>query len=187
MVRRQPLEPMLDPVRLPDRLLLHKQPRTIEAVMASTRELMVTEMTTATSDETVAEVATRMSTNKIGAVLVVDQGVLRGLLSERDVMQRVVAGGRDPRATRVGDVATRDVVVVDVNAPLKSVLQLFREKRFRHLPVVEAGKPVGILSTRDFLAFLVEGLERFIDDSRYKSSLAGDVDPYDHIGGSYGR
>jgi CBS domain-containing protein len=155
--------------------------------MANTRELMVTEMTTATSDETVAAVASRMSANKVGAVLVIDQGVLRGVLSERDVMQRVVADGRDPRATRVGDVATREVVVVDVNAPLKSVLTLFREKQFRHLPVVDAGKPIGILSTRDFLAFLVEGLERYIDESKYKSSLAGDVDPYDHIGGSYGK
>jgi CBS domain-containing protein len=155
--------------------------------MASTRELMVTEMTTATSDETVAAVASRMSANKIGAVLVIDQGVLRGLLSERDVMQRVVADGRDPCLTRVGDVATRGVVVADVNAPLKSVLTLFREKRFRHLPIVDAGKPVGILSTRDFLAFLVEGLERYIDESKYRSSLAEDVDPYDHIGGSYGK
>ena len=155
--------------------------------MAGARELMVTDMTTATSDETVAAVASRMSANKIGAVLVIDQGVLRGLLSERDVMQRVVADGRDPRATRVGDVATREVVVVDVNAPLKSVLTVFREKKFRHLPVVDAGKPVGILSTRDFLAFLVEGLERYIDESKYRSGLSGDIDPYDHIGGSYGK
>jgi CBS domain-containing protein len=155
--------------------------------MASVRELMVTEIATATSDETVAEAASRMSSKKIGCVLVIDRGVLRGVLSERDVMQRVVAAGRDPRATRVGDVATRDVVVVDVNAGLKAVLELFREKKFRHLPVVDGGKPVGILSTRDFLAFLVEGLERYIDQAKYKSSLARDVDPYDHIGGSYGR
>jgi CBS domain-containing protein len=155
--------------------------------MAKIRELMVTEMITATSDETVAEAARRMSTNKIGALMVVDQGVLRGLLSERDVLTRVVGDGREPRATRVGDVATRDVVTIDINAPLKSVLQLFREKRFRHLPVVDAGKPVGILSTRDFLEYLVEGLERYIDEVKYAHNLAEGIDPYDHIGGSYGR
>ena len=155
--------------------------------MARIRELMVTEMTTMNSDETVAEAARRMSTNKIGAVLVVDRGVLRGLLSERDVLTRVVADGREPGSTRVGDVATREVVTIDVAAPLKSVLRVFREKRFRHLPVVEAGRPVGILSTRDFLAFLVEGLERFIDDAKYQRDLAEGVDPYDHLGGSYGR
>jgi CBS domain-containing protein len=155
--------------------------------MAKIRELMVTEMITATSDETVAAAAVRMSTNRIGAVLVVDQGTLRGLLSERDVLTRVVGSGREPGATRVGDVATRDVVTIDINAPLKPVLQLFREKGFRHLPVVEGGKPVGILSTRDFLAYLVEGLERYIDETKYARNLAEGVDPYDHIGGSYGR
>ena len=155
--------------------------------MASIRELMVTEMTTATSDETVAVAARRMSANRVGAVMVVDRGALCGLLSERDVLTRVVAHGREAGATRVGDVATREVVSIDVNAPLKSVLHVFRAKRFRHLPVLEAGKPVGILSTRDFLAYLVDGLERYIDDAKYKSSLGEGTDPYDHIGGSYGR
>lgn len=155
--------------------------------MSKIRELMVTEMITATSDETVVEASKRMSTGRIGAVLMVDQGTLRGLLSERDVLTRVVGSGRDPGATRVGDVATRDVVTIDVNAPLKSVLQLFREKKFRHLPVLDAGKPVGILSTRDFLEYLVEGLERYIDQQKYAKSLAEGIDPYDHIGGSYGR
>ena len=155
--------------------------------MASIRELMVTEMITATSNETVKEAARRMSTNRIGAVLVVDRGVLRGLLSERDVLTRVVADGRDPDDTRVGDVATRVVVTIDVTAPLCSVLKLFREKKFRHLPVLESGSPVGILSTRDFLDYLVEGLERFIDDAKYQRDLAQGLDAYDHLGGSYGR
>jgi CBS domain-containing protein len=79
------------------------------------------------------------------------------------------------------------VVTIDIDAPFKAVLQVFRERRFRHLPVVEAGKPVGILSTRDFLAYLVEGLERYIDEVKYKHNLAEGIDPYDHIGGSYGR
>jgi CBS domain-containing protein len=155
--------------------------------MASIRELMVTDMATATADETVADVARRMSQHRIGAVLVLDQGALCGLLSERDIMSRVVARGRDPHTARVGEIATQGVTVVDVDAPLKTVLAVFREKGFRHLPVVQAGKPVGILSTRDFLAYLVDGLERYIDEAKYASSLAADVDPYDHIGGSYGR
>jgi CBS domain-containing protein len=155
--------------------------------MASIRALMITDMITATPNDTVAEAVHLMSSNKIGAVLVVDRGVLRGLFSERDLVNRVVGDERDPQETRIGDVATREVVTIDVNAPLKSVLQLFREKKFRHLPVVDAGKPVGILSTRDFLEYLVDGLERYIDETKYKRDLAEGVDPYDHIGGSYGR
>jgi CBS domain-containing protein len=79
------------------------------------------------------------------------------------------------------------VVTIDINAPLKSVLQVFREKKFRHLPVIDSGKPVGILSTRDFLEYLVEGLERFIDEAKYAQNLTQGIDPYDHIGGSYDR
>jgi CBS domain-containing protein len=155
--------------------------------MASIRALMVRDMVTAHPDEMVADVSRRMSTNRVGAILIVEDGNLRGLFTERDLMTRVVGDDRDPQRTRVGNVATREVVTIDVNAPLKSVLQLFREKKFRHLPVVDGGKPVGILSTRDFLEFLVEGLERYIDESKYKTELAEGIDPYDHIGGSYGR
>jgi CBS domain-containing protein len=135
----------------------------------------------------IADVCRRMSTNRVGAILLMEDGVLRGLFTERDLMTAVVGQDRDPQRTRVGHVATREVVTIDVDAPLKSVLQVFRERRFRHLPVVENGKPVGILSTRDFLHFLVEGLERYIDESKYKRELAEGIDPYDHIGGSYGR
>ncbi len=155
--------------------------------MASIRALMATEVVTANPNETVAEVARRMSTSKVGAVLVVEDGILRGLFSERDLLTRVVAEGRNPQTTVVGSVATPEVVTVDVSAPLKTVLHVFRENAFRHLPVVDTGKPVGVLSTRDFLAFLVEECERCIDWTKYKRDLAEGADPYDHIGGSYGR
>ncbi len=155
--------------------------------MAGIEALMVTEMVTAAPDEMVAEVARRMSRNRVGAVLVVEDNALRGLFSERDLLTRVVQENRDPQATRVGDVATRAVHTVDVGAPLKEVLNVFRQKKFRHLPVVRGTTPVGILSTRDFLEYLVEGLEHYIDQLKYKRELAEGIDPYDHVGGSYGR
>jgi CBS domain-containing protein len=155
--------------------------------MASIEDLMVTRMITAKPDETVAQVARRMATNKVGAVLLIEKGELWGLFSERDLLTRVVRKNRDPRMTSVGEVATRKVVTVDLGAPPKAVLQIFRQKKFRHLPITRNGKPVGILSTRDFLDFLIHGLERYVDQLRYKDDLARGVDPYDHLGGSYGR
>lgn len=155
--------------------------------MAKVASLMVTEMVTARPTETVAEVARRMADNMIGAVLVVDGQRLLGLFSERDLLNRVVADFRNPETTRLEHVCTRDIVTIDVKAPVKSVLEVFREKKFRHLPVVDGGKPVGILSVRDFLDYLVSGLESYIDDLRYKRELAEGIDPYDHIGGSYGK
>ena len=155
--------------------------------MAGIDALMVTEMVTAAPDEMVTEVARRMSRNRVGAVVIVEQNTLRGLFSERDLLTRVVQEGRDPQTTRVGDVATHEVHTIDVGAPLKEVLKVFRQKKFRHLPVVRGTAPVGILSTRDFLEYLVEGLEHYIDQLKYKRELAEGIDPYDHVGGSYGR
>lgn len=155
--------------------------------MAKIEALMVTDMVTATPRETVAAVARRMNSNNIGAVLIVEGGALRGLFSERDLLRRVVGENRDPERTAVGDVATTALVTVDASAPLKAVLEVFREKRFRHLPVLRDGKPVGIVSTRDFHEYLVDGLERYIDDLKYAHDLDRGLDPYDHLGGSYGR
>jgi len=155
--------------------------------MAGIDSLMVTGMITATPTETLASVVRRMSQNRIGAVLVVDNGILRGLFSERDLLTRVVQANRDPQATWVGQVATTELSTVDVSTPLKEVLQLFRQKKFRHLPVMRGTQPVGILSTRDFLDYLVEGLEQYIDRLKYQRELTEGVDPYDHLGGSYGK
>ena len=149
--------------------------------------LMVTETITAAPGDSVAEAARRMVANHVGAVLIVEDGQVRGLLSERDVVDRVVAAGRDPQRTLVAEVATRDVVTIDAAAPLRSVLETFRARRFRHLPVTRGGHLAGILSTRDFLAFVVEGLERHIERARYDQSLAAGADPYDHFGGGYGK
>jgi CBS domain-containing protein len=155
--------------------------------MAGIADLMVTETITARLDETVKDVARRMSQNGIGAVLVLDGERLLGLFSERDLLARVVAEGRDLAKTKVGEVASRDVVTIDVGHPVKEVLSIFREKKFRHLPVTRGGKAVGILSTRDFLDYLVGGLEHYIDQLKYQRELAEGIDPYDHVGGSYAR
>lgn len=155
--------------------------------MATIGSLMKTEMVTAKPDETVAQVAARMRDNAVGAVLVLEAGKLTGLFSERDLLTRVIAAGKDPNTTRVSDVATRHLVTVTVDEPVRRCAAILKDKRFRHLPVLEDGEPVGILSARDFFEFIVDGLERLVDDIRYRKQLDEGVDPYDHIGGGYGR
>jgi len=165
--------------------------------MALIERLMKTELVTAESGESVRDVAARMNHNGVGAVLVVDSEVerekdgekdalrLRGLFSERDLLQRVVVPGLDPGETAVGTVMTADPVAVGPETHVRDCAELIRERGFRHLPVVEDGRPVGILSARDFQTHVVAGLESFIDDDRYREALADGRDPYDHIGGSY--
>jgi CBS domain-containing protein len=154
--------------------------------MAIIGSLMKTEMITVKPGDSVAEAARIMSQNHVGAVLVVEDGVMQGILSERDVVGRVVALGKDPSATRVSEVATAEVVTVDVGTHVRKCAEIQYALGVRHLPVTENGKPVGILSSRDFLAYVVEGLERVIDKLNYEDRLGEGVDPYDHLGGSYG-
>lgn len=155
--------------------------------MSTIETLMATEMISAAPSESVLEVAGRMARNRIGAVLVLDGEHLAGIFSERDLLTRVIGQHRDLSTTRVGEVATHDVVTIDAEQPVRSVVETFRACRFRHLPVVRGGRAVGILSTRDFLAFVVDGLEGYVEKARYNQELASGTDPYDHIGGSYGR
>lgn len=155
--------------------------------MAIIGSLMKTDMVTVKPDDRVADAARLMAQNQVGAVLVVEGETLRGILSERDVASRVVAEGRDPATTEVSEVATADVVDVEVGTPVRKCVELQLAMGIRHLPVTENGKPVGVLSSRDFLAYVVEGLERIIDQIRYEQKLREGEDPYDHLGGSYGK
>ena len=155
--------------------------------MAIIGSLMKTDMVTVKPDDRVADAARVMAQNQVGAVLVVEGGTLRGILSERDVVSRVIAEGRDPASTKVSEVATAEVVDVAVGTPVRKCVELQLAMGVRHLPVTHDGKPVGVLSSRDFLAYVVEGLERVIDQIRYEQKLREGEDPYDHLGGSYGK
>ena len=155
--------------------------------MAIIRSLMKTDMITVKPDDLVTDAARLMSQDHVGAVLVVEGGALKGILSERDVVTRVVAEGRDPATTKVSEVATTEVVDVDVGTHVRKCAELQFAIGVRHLPVTENGKPVGILSSRDFLAYVAQGLERVIDELGYEQALGEGEDPYDHIGGSYGK
>ena len=155
--------------------------------MTAIRDLMVSHLIQVEPGATAADAASQMAENRVGAVLVIFDGKLEGIVSERDLVTRVLASGQSASRISAGDISTTNVVTVEVDAPLRSVLQTFRESRFRHLPVMEDGRAVGILSTRDFLAFLVDGFEQLIDDARYHDQIAAGLDPYDHLGGAYGQ
>ncbi len=155
--------------------------------MAIIRSLMKTEMITVKPDDSVADAARLMAQNQVGALLVVEGGALAGIVSERDLVTRVVAEGKDPAATKVSEISTSAVVHVDVNTHVRKCAELQSAMGVRHLPVTENGAPVGILSSRDFLAYVVEGLEQVIDKIGYEDALGKGEDPYDHMGGSYGK
>jgi CBS domain-containing protein len=109
-------------------------------------------LVTSPADVTVREAARLMKQNRIGALLVVDDGGLVGIFTERDALFRVIEPGLDPDRTRLAEVMTRDPRVIEPDRPFGHALHLMYEGGFRHVPVVENGKPVGIVSARDALA-----------------------------------
>jgi CBS domain-containing protein len=99
---------------------------------------------------TAREAAEAMRANDIGDVIVTDDnGKIAGILTDRDLVVRVIAEGRDPRATRIGDIASHDLAAIAPDDPVDRAVQIMREKAIRRIPVVEKGKVVGIVSIGD--------------------------------------
>jgi len=101
--------------------------------------------------QTVLEVARLMVEHNIGAVPVVHQGGLIGIFSERDLMNRVVVGGKDPARILVSQVMTEDPMTVEPGDSLETCMTLMRRHGFRHLPVCVGRELRGFVSLRDIL------------------------------------
>ena len=125
-------------------------------------------LVTTSSDVTVAAAARLMKLHRIGALLVVDGGRLAGIFTERDALFRVVAEGRDPEATRVAEVMTRNPRSIEPDRPFGHALHLMYEGGFRHVPVVEDARPIGMVSARDALG---PDLQQFILDLDTRSHI----------------
>jgi CBS domain-containing protein len=99
----------------------------------------------------VRSAAERMTERNIGAVAVVEKGTLAGIFSERDIMSRVVAKGLNPDSTEVSDVMSRELIVAAPSEDVDAAIQKMHSIGSRHLPVVDDGRLVGMLSIRDLL------------------------------------
>jgi CBS domain-containing protein len=106
---------------------------------------------TTSSHTSIADAARLMKQHAIGALMVVDEGELVGIFTERDVVFRVIAADKDPKSTRVASAMTPKPRALDASRPLGHALHLMYEGGFRHVPVIEDGKPIGMVSARDAL------------------------------------
>jgi CBS domain-containing protein len=104
-------------------------------------------------DSSVEAVCRLMTERGIGAVAVVeDCGVLAGLVSEHDIVSKVVAKGRRPGITQVRDIMRREPRTIDADQPLSTAFDVLRDADLRHLPVMRNGRPISMLSMRDVAA-----------------------------------
>jgi CBS domain-containing protein len=104
-------------------------------------------------DATVLDAVHQMNEHKIGALVVMDDGRVVGMFTERDVLRRIVGDERNPATTKVGQVMTGKVICCDVNDDLDEVATLMRTRRIRHVPVCNGdGKLMGMVSIGDLNA-----------------------------------
>ncbi len=99
---------------------------------------------------TVFDAVQRMNQHRVGAVVVMDQGRMRGMFTERDVLRRVMGERLDPHTTEVGDVMTRDVICCAPDTDMDDISTIMKDKRVRHLPVCDQdGDLLGMISIGD--------------------------------------
>lgn len=106
---------------------------------------------TVASGDTLFTAVTRMVEMNIGAVLVVDDSVITGILSERDYLRFIADEGHSARETPVSEIMTRKVIYVTNEASLESVMATMTEARCRHIPVMQEGRLLGIVSIGDIV------------------------------------
>ena len=104
-----------------------------------------------------------MAEKGIGAVLVMDGAQLAGILSERDYARKIVLRDRSSRDTPVADIMSAEVVTVSPSSTVEQCLQLVTERRIRHLPVVEGGQVVGVVSIGDLVKAVIEQQRQELD------------------------
>ena len=105
-----------------------------------------------TLEDTVRTAATEMSRRHIAAIIVMNgDGALKGIFTERDVLDRVLVPGRDPDTTTLAEVMTPSPLTIDVNVTIRHALNEMRDAGLRHMPVTRDGTVVGVVSIRDFI------------------------------------
>lgn len=119
-------------------------------VMRSCQEVMTKNPATCSSQSPVVDAARMMEREGVGAIPICENGRLEGILTDRDIAVRVVAGGMDPCETRIGDVMTRDPECVTANESIDRALEVMESLQVRRIPVIDGGgRLVGIIAQAD--------------------------------------
>jgi CBS domain-containing protein len=119
---------------------------------------------TVSPQTTVRTAVQRMNERKIGALLVTEGDRPIGIFTERDVLVRVVAAGRDPQTTSVDEVMTRNLIVVQPDISVGEAMLVITRRRCRHLPVVDERGLRGLISIGDLTSWVVRDQQRTIED-----------------------
>ena len=148
---------MVQSIRRPEEILAY---RSLKQVLAA----KPTALWTVGPGDNALTAMRLMAEKNIGLVVVTEHGAIAGVLSERDCVRRLVLAGKIPELTAVADIMVRDVVTIDLARTFADCLKLMHQHDVRHLPVVENGTPITVISIRDLLAEAVQHHARVIGE-----------------------
>ncbi len=134
-------------------------PTPVSAILATKTVLLQT----ASPNALVFDAVSMMSRAGVGCLLIVEAGTLIGIFTERDLLVRVAAAGRDPAEVRLRDVMTPKPVTVTVATSIEAALTLVTERGIRHLPVIDGDRLAGIVSIRDLATWRLQAQQEQIE------------------------
>jgi CBS domain-containing protein len=138
--------------------------RSGEKIVEKIRDIMTDDVDCCSLLDNVYEVAVKMKELNVGAVPIVDQGKIVGMITDRDIVLRCVAE-KHPASSKVEDIMSSDLITITPDATSKEAVRLMAEHQIRRLPVVEEGKLIGIVSLGDFAV-------RELTDDQAKTALS---------------
>jgi signal-transduction protein with cAMP-binding, CBS, and nucleotidyltransferase domain len=147
---------MDNPIRRPEEILAY---RSLRRILASKPEALWT----VASADNVLTAQQMMADKDIGLVVVMEGSKLVGVLSERDCARRVLLARKSPESTPVADIMVRNVVTIDAEHTFADCLRLMHKHSIRHLPVVDNGKVIAVVSIRDLLSEAVAHNAKIIE------------------------
>ncbi len=115
------------------------------------RDAMTKRPVTASPDETIQECAKRMSRQEVGSLVIEKKGTLLGIVSEKDIVERVVAQGKNPAEVKASEVMSKNLVTITPDKDIYDAILLMSNEEIRKLPVVDGKKLVGYLTTKDVI------------------------------------
>jgi len=116
--------------------------------------VMTKPIITVDKDGSVNEAAKTMSEKRIGCIVVTDAGTPVGIATERDILQRVVVEGLDVSKVKMKDIMSEPLITINGNMPIINAIRMMQKNNVRHLPIIEKGELVGIVTQRDLLRAL---------------------------------